>query len=485
MQALTRYRTIRGCLTKCRSANRLRWVVQLICLCLLLPCRGKAQPVTINETPVLTRILFIFDASNSMWGEWQSDKKIHIANRLLSKMVDSLESYPNLQIALRVYGHQVESKLHDCKDTKLEVPFAYNNFSRVKQKLKTLYPKGTTPIAQSLIACEKDFPPTTNNVRNVVILITDGIEECSGDPCAASRALQRKGIILKPFIIGIGGNFEADLQCIGNYIDASGETDFDNALQVIIDQVFHPTTCQVSLLDQSGKATETNVNMTFEDSYSHKIRYNLIHTMNDRGFPDTLLINPMPEYKITVHTIPPVSVDSVKLTPGRHNIIPVSVPQGSLLVKVLSGQNDRYRQIPIVARQADSANIINVQYFDMTEKYLVGTYDLEILCLPRLSLPGVKISQSTTTQIKIPAPGTAIIQKNQLGTGSLYVMRGQRMEWVYNLRDNDVQESILLQPGTYTIVFRSKESTRTLETISQTFVVRSNMTTHIQIARQP
>ncbi|MBP5613238.1 MAG: hypothetical protein J6X35_03710 [Bacteroidales bacterium] len=121
----------------------------------------------------------------------------------------------------------------------------------------------------------------------------------------------------------------------------------------------------------------------------------------------------------------------------------------------------------------------------MTEKYLVGTYDLEILCLPRLSLPGVKISQSTTTQIKIPAPGTAIIQKNQLGTGSLYVMRGQRMEWVYNLRDNDVQESILLQPGTYTIVFRSKESTRTLETISQTFVVRSNMTTHIQIARQP
>ena len=59
------------------------------------------------------------------------------------------------------------------------------------------------------------------------------------------------------------------------------------------------------------------------------------------------------------------------------------------------------------------------------------------------------------------------------------------MEWVYNLRDNDVQESILLQPGTYTIVFRSKESTRTLETISQTFVVRSNMTTHIQIARQP
>ena len=456
----------------------------LLAICLCLPFLGNAQPSSGKNLPTLTRILFIFDASNSMWGEWQSDKKIHIANRLLSKMVDSLESYPDIQLALRVYGHQVESKLHDCNDTKLEVPFAYNNFSRIKQKLKTLYPKGTTPIARSLMACEKDFPPTANNVRNVVVLITDGIEECSGDPCAVSRALQRKGIILKPFIIGIGGNFEEDLRCIGNYIDASGEADFDNALQVIIDQIFHPTTCQVNLLDQSGKPLETNVNMTFEDSYNHKIRYNLVHTMNSSGLPDTLLINPMPEYKITVHTLPPITVDSIKLTPGRHNIIPVRVPQGSLQVKVISGQSDRYRQIPIVVRQADSCETVNVQYFDMTDKYLVGTYDLDILCLPRLSINGVKISQSTTTQIKIPAPGTAIIQKNRLGTGSLYVLRGEHMEWVYNLRDTDIQESILLQPGTYVLVFRPKESVRTMETISKTFTVRSNMTTTVQIPKQ-
>ncbi len=225
--------------------------------------------------------------------------------------------------------------------------------------------------------------------------------------------------------------------------------------------------------------------MTFEDSYSHKIRYNLIHTMNTRGLPDTLLINPMPEYKITVHTLPPVSVDSIKLTPGRHNIIPIQTPQGSLQVKVVSGQSDRYRQIPIIVRQADSCQTINVQYFDMVDKYLVGKYDLEILCMPRLIIPQVKISQSTTTQIKIPAPGTAIVQKNRLGTGSLYVMRGQQLEWVYNLRDDDIQESILLQPGTYTLVFRARESNRTVETLSQTFVIRSNMTTTVQIPKQP
>ena len=116
---------------KCR-----RLFLFICCLCLSFCVNG--QPIVGQKLPTLTRILFIFDASNSMWGEWQSDKKIHIANRLLSKMVDSLESYPDIQLALRVYGHQVESKLHDCSDTKLEVPFAFNNFSRIKQKLKTL-----------------------------------------------------------------------------------------------------------------------------------------------------------------------------------------------------------------------------------------------------------------------------------------------------------------------------------------------------------
>ena len=59
------------------------------------------------------------------------------------------------------------------------------------------------------------------------------------------------------------------------------------------------------------------------------------------------------------------------------------------------------------------------------------------------------------------------------------------MEWVYNLRDADIQESILLQPGSYTLVFRAKESDRTMETVSKTFIIRSNMTTTVQIPKQP
>ena len=59
---------------------------------------------TKNE-PV-NRILFVFDASQSMLGRWQSGRKIDIAKQLLSNITDSLKDVKNLELALRVYGHQ-------------------------------------------------------------------------------------------------------------------------------------------------------------------------------------------------------------------------------------------------------------------------------------------------------------------------------------------------------------------------------------------
>ena len=456
------------------------------CLLLVLFIVNQAQTQTrkyetgIGKEP-LTRILFIFDASNSMWGDWQSDKKINIAHRVLSKMIDSLEHYPNLELALRVYGHQKDFHLYDCNDTKLEVPFSPDNFQKIKQKLKSIYPKGTTPIALSLQAAENDFPECAN-CRNIIVLITDGIEECKGDPCEISQALQKKNIILKPFIIGIGANFSADLDCAGSYVDASSEIAFDNALSIVVQQIFNETSCQINLLDNQSRPTETNVNMTIYNAADGKVFADYIHTLNSRGMPDTLYLDPTVEYNIKVHTLPPVKAEGVKLVPGKHTIIPIDAPQGSILVK-LSSKNNRYQAIPIIVRQANDAEILNIQYFNTPDNYIVGKYDLEVLCLPRISIKNVDVSQSYTTEVKIPNPGTAIIQKQEAGFGSLYVIRNGKSEWIYNLRDADTQESILLQPGTYKIVFRKKKSYQTLDTQEQTFVVKSDMTTNVNFQR--
>ena len=68
-----------------------------------------------------------------------------------------------------------------------------------------------------------DFPDKKAN--NIIILITDGAEECKGNPCAVSQELQDNGIILKPFIIGIGLTEEVlkTYQCVGTYYNSNTE----------------------------------------------------------------------------------------------------------------------------------------------------------------------------------------------------------------------------------------------------------------------
>mgnify|MGYP000415697968 CR=1 FL=1 len=98
-----------------------------------------------NKEP-LTRILFIFDASNSMHGKIGNFSKIQVAQKIMSETLDSLEDVENLELALRVYGHQKDIRLgpQDCEDTKLEVPFGGNNAIAIKKKIQTINPKGTT-----------------------------------------------------------------------------------------------------------------------------------------------------------------------------------------------------------------------------------------------------------------------------------------------------------------------------------------------------
>lgn len=438
-----------------------------------------AQQTDEEIKPPLTRILFIFDASQSMYGRWQSDTKMNMAQHMMSNLLDSLRYVENIELALRVFGHQRTYPPQDCSDTRLEVPFEPDNTRKIKKKINEITPRGTTPIAFSLQESEHDFPDC-DDCRNIIILITDGIEECVGDPCDVSAALQRKGVVLKPFVIGIGHDFRASFECVGTYFDASSEHAFTAALNAVITQALQRTTLQVNLLDTWGNPTETNVNMTFYDRISGLPGYNFIHTLNNAGNPDTLIIDPIPVYDIVIHTTPPVRVDSVVLEPELHNTIVVRTPQGSLNLMVRG--NDRLlRSIPIVIRAQDPLETINVQMVGENKRYLTGFYNLEVLSLPRLQIPNIEISQDAVTNVEIPLPGIVVINKSIPGYGSLYVMNNKNQSWIYDLRDNLLQESLILMPGDYLIVYRSKFSDRSLFTIERHFTIRPGETVNLRV----
>lgn len=462
----------------CKKIKRV--LVAFILLLLFIPCAGFTQNENVPKKPIpTTRILFLFDASQSMYARWQSDMKINIAKKLLTEILDSLQSIKNLQVALRVYGHQHHYPPQNCDDTKLEVPFSPNSYTRIKQKLQMLEPNGTTPISLSLEQAADDFP-ACDNCRNIIILITDGIEECGGDPCAVSEALQKKGIVLKPFVIGIGASFAKSFECVGTYFDASNEESFRNTLRIVISQALNSTTAQINLLDQAGLPNETNVNMTFYDNFSGQLKYNYIHTINNRGVPDTLILDPLLTYRVVVHTIPTITKDSIKLTAGKHTTIAMDAPQGFLTLKNES-RNSSTKNIPCIIRKSNTAETLNVQYFNQTDKYIIGNYDIEILCLPRIKIDKVQISQSKTTTVEVPAPGIAVIQKSTDGYGSLFLDNNNKLEWLYNLKENTPLESIILQPGKYKIVFRSKYVNRSIYTIEKSFKIESDGSVSINL----
>jgi len=459
------------------------WKSSGIFLFLLLPTlmpevysQARKEP---DKPKIVTRILFVFDASQSMYGRWQSDSKFNIATRLFSALLDSLKTLPDLELALRVYGHQKPFPPQDCSDSKLEVPFAIDNTAKIKHVLKVISPSGTTPIAYSLSLAAKDFPPC-DHCRNVIILITDGLEECGGDPCAVSAELQQKGIALKPFIVGIGKNFKDQFDCVGTYFDASNEKEFANALKVIISRTLNPTTMQVNLLDQSHNPTETNVAMTFYDSRSGLIKYNFIHSLNAKGLPDTLDVDPLATYNIVVHTIPSLRKDSVKLTPGKHTVVGIDAPQGYLTFRATGNATLKY--LPCIIRKSGQTQTLNVQQFDQVEKYLIGEYDIEILCMPRILVKDVEVTQSHTTFVEIPTPGIAVIQRVTNGYGSLYIEEKKGLTWLYNLKDTQQQqETLYLQPGNYRVVFRPKYSNSSSYTEEKSFKVESGQTTNVKM----
>ena len=430
--------------------------------------------------PKPTRILFVFDASNSMKSQHQNMTRIEGAKNLFYKFIDSLSRDKSLQFALRMYGNTVKYPPGDCKDSKLVVPFSNNNIGLIKQKVKEAFPTGITPIEHSLTESANDF--IDNKANNIVILITDGIEECGGDPCKARQKLMEKGIVFKPFIIGIGLTPEQikTFECVGTYFDYDNQNSFSNITDIIQKQKLNKTTAQVNLFDITSQPKETDVNMTFYDVGRKEYKYNFIHTMNSLNNPDTLYIDDYPTYKVIAHTIPPTESKEIKLTVGKHTIIPIDAPQGYFTVKRPQGVYNYNEKVKIVVRKTGAMQTLNVQQLNTTDKYIVGNYDIEILTLPRINISSNTIEQSKTKTIDIPNAGVLQVKCLEAGDGSILLKRNGRMEWVCNLSAQTLQ-TFYLQPGTYVAAWRAKALKGSIYTVEKKFTINSDVPTVVEV----
>jgi len=381
-----------------------------------------------------------------------------------------------------MYGHTVKYPPGDCKDSKLVVPFGTNNQGLIKQKVKEAQPTGITPIEHSMTEAASDFKD--NKTNNIVILITDGIEECGGDPCKARQKLMEKGIVFKPFIIGIGLTPEQikTFECVGTFYDYDDQQMFSNISSVIQQQKLNKTTVQVNLLDLNSNPNETNVNMTFYDLNKKEYKYNYIHTLNYKNYPDTLFLDDFPTYKVIAHTIPPVESKEVKLSAGKHTIIPIDAPQGYLSIQRPEGAYNFNEKVKCIIRKKSDMTTLNVQALNVTEKYITGNYDIEILTLPRILISASKIEQSKTKNIEIPNAGILQVRCLESGDGSILTQRNGKLEWVCNLGKETLQ-TFYLQPGEYVTAWRAKTLKGSIYTIEKKFTITSDIQTTVEFYR--
>ena len=155
----------------------------------------------------LTRIEFLFDDSQSMYGRWQTGTKIDIAKKLMSDLLDSLRYADNLQLALRVFGNHKKYPPQDCDDTKLEVPFDNNNATKIKKFLNGLNPRRHYP---NLPAYYLKLVAATSllTLPEILLFLSQmALKSATAIPVPCRLLCRKKCVVLKPsFIIGLGIN---------------------------------------------------------------------------------------------------------------------------------------------------------------------------------------------------------------------------------------------------------------------------------------
>ncbi len=179
--------------------------------------------------------ILVMDGSGSMWGQIDGTAKITIAQQVVSSL---LEEFPADQgLGLTVYGHRERG---NCTDIETIVAPAPGTVGDIVTAVNGIKPLGKTPMTDAVIAAAEALRYTEDSAT--VILVSDGVETCNPDPCAAARVLEEAGIDFTAHVIGFDVNDPealAQMQCIaeetgGQFLTAANASELDLAMTAMV-----------------------------------------------------------------------------------------------------------------------------------------------------------------------------------------------------------------------------------------------------------
>lgn len=149
-------------------------------------------------------VIVILDSSGSMAEKIGPDTKMSIAKKAVSDFLSKMPQIVN--IGLIVYGDKGSNSPADknlsCQGIEEVVKLGKNNSSNVITAMNSFGPRGWTPIAGAFDFAKNIFLSKGAKDKDYLILVSDGVESCNGDPLSAAADLKSKVSDIKLSVIG-------------------------------------------------------------------------------------------------------------------------------------------------------------------------------------------------------------------------------------------------------------------------------------------
>lgn len=189
--------------------------------------------------------ILILDASKSMWGRVQGKTKVEIARAVVGDLLTQIPD--DRRLGFVAYGHRRASDCHDIE----EIAPVGADRAQIRSSLAALAFKGKTPLTEAVRFAADKLQYTKS--KATVILVSDGIESCHADPCAAAAALEKAGVDLTVHVIGFGikkGEIKG-LKCLA---DATGGTYFSAGNAAELTRALQQTVAKAPMAEPTGGA---------------------------------------------------------------------------------------------------------------------------------------------------------------------------------------------------------------------------------------
>ena len=224
-----------------------RMLVLLLCMTFALvgivPGGASAQSSTSS-----INVELILDASGSMEQRIGGETRMQIAKRVLKRVVAAIPEREGVNVGFRIYGHRGDNtaagKAVSCRSSDLLVPIDGVDKPAIDRQVEAARSTGWTPLAFSLQRAARDFGPADPGTVDAVVLVTDGLETCGGDPCAAAAAANAGPAAMTTHVVGFAlQQQERDiLRCVadngkGLLLGAQDADELTAALFTILEQL--------------------------------------------------------------------------------------------------------------------------------------------------------------------------------------------------------------------------------------------------------